>query len=71
VPRSAVLPEGDKHVLFTVEKGRAVKHVVRIGLENADAYQIMGTDLRAGEQAVIEGNYELSDGMAVTTGACK
>jgi membrane fusion protein (multidrug efflux system) len=71
VPRSAVLPEGDKHVLFTVKGGRSMKHVVRIGLENAEAYQVMGTDLRAGQQVVIEGNYELSDGMDVTTGACK
>jgi membrane fusion protein, multidrug efflux system len=71
VPRSAVLPEGDKYVLFSVAEGRAVKHFVRIGLENAEAYQVMGADLRAGEQAVVEGNYELSDGMEVATGACR
>ncbi|MEJ2726750.1 MAG: efflux RND transporter periplasmic adaptor subunit [Deltaproteobacteria bacterium] len=69
VPRSAVLPEGDKHVLFTVEKGRAVKHVVQIGLESAREYQVSGKNLKAGDQVVIEGNYELSDGMAVTSEA--
>jgi membrane fusion protein (multidrug efflux system) len=69
VPRSAVLPEGDKHVLFTVKEGRAVKHIVQIGLENAGEYQVSGKNLQAGDRVVIEGNYELSDGMAVTSEA--
>ena len=71
VPRSAVLPEGDHHVLFTVKDGRAVKHTVEIGVENAQAYQVSGKDLRGGEQVVILGNYELTDGMKVETGSCK
>ncbi len=39
VPRAAVLPEEDKFVLFTVENGRAVKHVVKVGLDNRDGDQ--------------------------------
>ena len=71
VPRAAVLPEGDRYVLFTVKDSRAVKHTVTIGVENATEYQVMGKDLRAGEDVVVLGNYELTDGMAVTREACK
>ncbi len=71
VPRSAVLPEGDRYVLFTVKDGHATKHIVEIGIENSREYQVMGKDLEAGEDVVFSGNYELSDGMAVTTEACR
>jgi len=71
VPRSAVLPEGDRYVLFTVKDGRAVKHLVQIGIENSREYQITGDELKAGEDVVVSGNYELLEGMAVTTEACK
>jgi len=67
VPRSAVLPEGNHYVLFTVKDGRAVKHTVEIGFENAGQYQVIGKDLEAGQEVVVLGNYELTDGMAVTT----
>ena len=65
VPRSAVLPEGNRHVLFTVKNGHAVKHEVSIGIETAEAYEITDSDLQAGDKVVISGNYELTDGMAV------
>jgi len=72
VPRSAVLPEGEHYVLFTVKNGRAVKHQIEIGLENAKEYQVTSQDLQAGEDVVVLGNYELTDGMAViTTGTCR
>jgi membrane fusion protein (multidrug efflux system) len=71
VPRSAVLPEGNRYVLFTVKHGRAVKHTVEIGIENAKEYQVMGKDLQAGEDVVVLGNYELTNGMPVTTEAFK
>ena len=71
VPRSAVLPEGDHHVLFTVKDGRAVKHIVEIGIENPREYQVIGKDLQVGQDVVVLGNYELTNGMAVTTGDCR
>ena len=71
VPRSAVLPEDGSHVLFTVKDGRAVKHSVAIGAETASRYQVEGKDLKPGMQVVVLGNYELTDGMAVTTGTCR
>lgn len=71
VPRAAVLPEGERYVVFTVRDGRAVKHTVAVGLENAEAYQIEGKDLRPGEKVVVLGNYELAHGMAVKTEGCE
>ncbi len=65
VPRSAVLPEGENQVLFTVQGGRAVKHIVRVLLENDKEVYISATGLKPGDQAVVLGNYELEDGMAV------
>ncbi len=65
VPRSAVLPEEDHYVLFTVKDGRAQKHTARVGLQNEKDIEVIATDLHAGEPVVILGNYELKDGMAV------
>ena len=65
VPRAAVLPEEDKFVLFTVENGHAVKHVVKVGLENREEINVIAPDLQAGKPVVVLGNYELKDKMAV------
>jgi RND family efflux transporter MFP subunit len=66
VPREAALPEGQEHVLFSVKDQRAVKHVVALGLENDREVEVLGSDLQAGQEVVVSGNYELRDGMAVT-----
>lgn len=71
VPRSAVLPEGDRNVLFTIKDGNAVARNVKIGRKTSKEYQITGKNLQAGEPVVVEGNYELVDGMQVRTGACQ
>lgn len=65
VPRSAVLPESGQYVLFTVQKGHAMKHVVRLGLQTQKDVQVIGTGIRPGEPAIVLGNYKLKDGMAV------
>jgi membrane fusion protein, multidrug efflux system len=67
VPRSAVLPEGGGHVLFTVRNGHAVKHIVRVLRESDREIQVSGAGLKPGDAAVVEGSYELEDGMAVKT----
>jgi RND family efflux transporter MFP subunit len=64
-PRSAVLPDGGEYSLFTVASGRAVRHAVRIGLENGHEVEVIADGLAAGDPVVIAGNYELEDGMAV------
>lgn len=64
-PRSAVLPDDDKQILFTVKDGKAVKHEVKLGLATDDLVEVSGTDLHPGDLAVTLGNYELEDGMAI------
>jgi membrane fusion protein, multidrug efflux system len=65
VPREAVLPEEGHSTLYTVKDQHAIKHVVKVGLENNQVVQVEADDLKAGDLAVIIGNYELQDGMAV------
>lgn len=65
VPRAAVLPEEDKFVLFTVENGHAVKHTVKLGLDNGTEINVIAPDLRDGMPVVVLGNYELKDKMPV------
>jgi RND family efflux transporter MFP subunit len=64
-PRAAVLPESDHYVLYTIEQHHAVKHSVRVGLQNSGEIQVIGTDLQAGQTVVTTGNSELQNGMAV------
>jgi multidrug efflux pump subunit AcrA (membrane-fusion protein) len=66
VPRAAVLPEEDKHIVFTLKDGKAVEHEVKTGLEDDEQVEVLGDALKAGEMVVVEGNYELEDGMAAT-----
>lgn len=65
VPRSAVLPEETRHVIFTIKNERAVKQIVQVGLENEKEVEVFGGEIRPGDPAVVLGNYELEDGMAV------
>lgn len=65
VPRAAVLPEDGREIIYTTENGRAVKHVVALGLQNDQEVEIIGKDLKAGEPVVLVGNSQLEPGMAV------
>jgi len=65
VPYAAVLPVEGRSVLYTVRKGRAVRHEVQVLTESGEALQVTGADLDVSEPVVIQGNYELQDGMAV------
>ncbi|MDP9099545.1 MAG: efflux RND transporter periplasmic adaptor subunit [Verrucomicrobiota bacterium] len=66
VPRSAILPnEKDGFELFTIEKDRAKKHAVKVGIQNATEAEVSSPELHEGDQVVSLGNYELQDGMAV------
>ena len=65
VPRSAVLPEGSHSVLYTLKDGKAIRHIVSPGLENDRETEISGPDVSEGDLAIVLGNYELRDGMAV------
>ena len=66
VPRSAVLPnESRSYDVFTVADGKAVKHTVKVGLQNPDDVQIISDDLHENDSVVTIGNSELEEGMAV------
>lgn len=65
VPRSAVLQEEGHLVLYSVQEGRARRHIVQSGLENRDQIEVHGSDLHEGQRIVIVGQNQLRDGMAV------
>ena len=65
VPRSAVLPDGEVQVLYTVRDHKAVRHELKLGIANADRLEVLSADLKVGDAVVVSGNYELTDGMAV------
>lgn len=71
VPRSAVLPDDDKFVLYTSKDGRAVRHEVTVGITTGDLIEVNGPDLHEGDSVVTLGNYELSAGMAIQPAAAK
>jgi RND family efflux transporter MFP subunit len=69
VPLDAVLPEEGEPVLYTVEKGKAVRHAVDVGLRNDAWVEVRADDLAEGASVVVSGNAELEDGMSVGVGA--
>lgn len=67
VPRAALLPVEDHLVVFTIDRGHATAHTVRIGLESDSAVEVVGGELDAGAQVAVEGVVALQDGMQVQT----
>ncbi len=67
IPRTAVLPEGDHYVLFTVKDGRARKQSVHVGLETDTDIEVISENLQQGDLIVVLGNYELQEGMEINT----
>ena len=68
VPRDAALPDEDGgYTLFTVKDHHAVKHAVRIGLQQDQLVQVIGDDLKSGDEVIVSGNYALENGTPVQT----
>jgi len=67
-PRTAILPEEGKYVLFLAKNGVAVKQVVLMRGENRDEAVVEGSGIRPGDEVVSLGNYELKDNMRITGG---
>ena len=65
VPKTAVLPEGDNFYLFTISDKKAVKHTVKLGIQTPNQVELLSADLKAGDEVVTAGNYELTDGATV------
>lgn len=68
VPRASVaFDETGAHV-FVVEKGKAKRVDVQVGRDVGDQLEVKG-ELAAGQPVVVEGAYQLDDGVAVRTKA--
>ncbi|MBN2205932.1 MAG: efflux RND transporter periplasmic adaptor subunit [Candidatus Aminicenantes bacterium] len=61
VPQTAIV---DQSFLFVAQDGKAVKRAVQVGLQTADAVEIL-SGLAEGEAVIVEGNYSLDDGAAI------
>lgn len=70
VPRSAVLRDGQRAYVFIVRDNKAVRAWVDTGHEGDKLVEIR-SGVAAGDAVVVEGNYELTDGMAVKVEATK
>lgn len=70
VPRAAILRNGDKTSVFVTDGKTARRVDVSTGQDDGTRIEVLD-GLKAGDRVVVEGNYELEDGMAVTldTGA--
>ncbi|MGA8005512.1 MAG: HlyD family secretion protein, partial [Burkholderiales bacterium] len=69
VPRSAVLRDGDGDYLFQVKDGVARRVAVRVDSDGDRLLGISGAGLDPSLKVVVQGNYELADGMAVREAA--
>lgn len=67
VPRQAVLSDEQGSYLFQVAQGKAHRVNVRTLVETSGAYGVDGA-LSGAQPVVVQGNYELTDGMAVREG---
>lgn len=68
VALAAVLYEGTRPYVYLIEKEKARRTWVTLGQVNDDRIEIL-SGAKAGDQVVVEGNYELEDGMAVKRAA--
>lgn len=64
VPRSAILYDKKGAYIFVVNQGRAHRLTIVPGLESGDLVAVKGA-VKSGDSIVIQGNYELTDGMRV------
>ena len=64
VPRNAVLYFGERAYVFIVKDNKAEQTWVELGADSDNTFEIL-SGVKKGDQVVIEGNYELEDGMQV------
>jgi len=63
-PRSAVLTQNGQTYVYLVDAGKARRVSVKQIIDNGKQIAISGA-VHAGDEIVVTGNYELTDGMAV------
>lgn len=64
VPRPAVLQDEQGAWVYQIDQGHARRVPVQVRVDNGDTLGVDG-ELKAGEPLVVQGNYQLADGMAV------
>ncbi|NOZ38327.1 MAG: efflux RND transporter periplasmic adaptor subunit, partial [Gammaproteobacteria bacterium] len=64
VPRSAVLNDKQGAFVYTIRQGKAQRINLQTDLQQADAIEIISS-LKAGDNVISMGNYELRNGMAI------
>jgi membrane fusion protein (multidrug efflux system) len=69
VPRSAVLRDGEGEYLFQVKDGVARRVAVQVDSDGDKLLGISGAGLDPALKVVVQGNYELADGIAVREAA--
>ena len=65
VPHDALLPGDDGFSILTVADGKAVKHTVKVAVQDDKQAVVTGDGLREGDAVVVAGGLELDDGVAV------
>lgn len=68
VPRSAVLRDGQGDYVFQIDQGHAHRIPVQVRVDNGEQLGIDGP-LQPAQTLVVQGNYELTDGMSVREAA--
>ncbi|MDB5327607.1 MAG: acrA 4 [Phycisphaerales bacterium] len=68
-PRAATLQEDDQWTLYTVHDGKAVKHVIKLGLAQDDDVVVSADDIKAGDIIITARNGEVTDGTPITVEA--
>ncbi len=64
IPRTAVRREGEQTIVYVVQQGRLERRAVRLGAPEGELVVVLA-GVTAGEQVVIEGPNDLSDGARV------
>ena len=64
VPKDAVLPVSNGHIVYVFAEGKAVRTPIKLGSAVADSFIVL-SGLAAGQEVIIRGNEQLSDGEAV------
>jgi membrane fusion protein (multidrug efflux system) len=64
LPESAIIPIENKHYVFVVNEGKAVRKTVILGRRHPGIVEVV-TGLEVGEEVVVEGALKLREGSSV------
>ena len=64
IPKDAVLPVANGHIVYVFSENKAVRTPIKLGSAVADSFIVL-SGLDAGQEVITRGNEQLSDGKAV------